>query len=321
NYGYFGDELYFIDCARHLAWGYVDQPPLIPLIAWMTTPIGYALWALRLLPVLTAGATVIVSTMVAKAFGGGRYAQLLTALAVALAPINLLLGSILSTSAFEPFLWTLLLYLIVRIVNGADSRLFVLIGGVVAIGLYAKFSIAFCALAVLLGIAVTQFFLPQKRQTLASPWVAIAIVGCAALVMPVVAWQWQHHWPMLDVLHQDALNRHALGNGVAFESSNVAINALFFLASQALYCNPLLTIVWVWGVFWLGFSRSATPYRFLAIAYVLLFGLMVALTARGYYLAGFYPTLFAAGGVAIEGTLRLRIHDPMRRKRTQTTIV
>jgi hypothetical protein len=295
NYGYFGDELYFIDCARRMAWGYVDLPPLIPSIAWLSAPFGYALWALRLLPALAGGATVIVAAMFARELGGNRFAQTLTALAIALAPVFLLLGSILSTSAFEPLLWTLLAYLAVRVVKGGDPRLLFVAGIVVAVGLYAKYSMVFCTLALIFAL-----LLAGRGRVLTSPWALAGALLCVLATIPNVAWQWQNGWPMLEVLRQDALNRHPLGNGIAFESSNLAVNALLFIAMQFVYLNPLLTIVWIWGLLWLGFSREALPFRFLAIAYVLLFALMVGLTARGYYLAGYYPVLFAAGGVAIE---------------------
>jgi hypothetical protein len=302
NYGYFGDELYFIDCARHLAWGYVDLPPLIPLIARMAAPVGFALWALRLLPALAGGATVLVACAVTRELGGRTYAQVLTAIAVALAPIDLLLGSILSTSAFEPLAWTLLAYLIIRIVKGGDPRIYLAIAAIVAIGLYAKYSIAFCAIAMALGLILT-----GRWRVLASSWVAVGAAACALLVAPNGIWQWTHGLPILDVLREDALNRHALGNGIAFESPNLAINALLFIAMQAIYLNPLLTVGWVWGLFYLGFAKEAAPFRFLAVAFVALFALMVALTARGYYLAGYYPILFAAGGVAVERALATRL--------------
>jgi len=338
NYGYFGDEFYFIDCAKHLAWSYVDQPPLIPLIAWFTAPFGYALWALRLLPALAAGATVIVSALLAKELGGGRYAQLLTAIAVGMAPIYLLLGSILSTSAFEPLTWTLLIYLTICIINRSsqngdgptgtsrdrNKQLFVLAGLIVTLGLYAKFSIAFCVLALLFSLLLAHVMSPRKQhpqlRILASPWFAIAAILCVVLISPILLWQWHHSWPMLEVLHRDALNRHALGNGIAFESANVVANSLFFLVTQALYLNPLLIIICIWGLLWLGFAPTASRYRFIAIAYVLLFAIMVALTARGYYLAGFYPVLFAAGGIAIENTLRKITPSARVLARLQTAI-
>ncbi len=117
RYGYFRDELYFIACSKHLAWGYVDQPPLVAVAAWLSAPAGYQLLALRALPVLAAAGTVYLSAMLAKELGGGRFAQFLAGLATLFLPAYLLLGSTLTTTSFEPFFWTATIYLTVRILR------------------------------------------------------------------------------------------------------------------------------------------------------------------------------------------------------------
>jgi hypothetical protein len=126
--------------------------------------------------------------------------------------------------------------------------------------------------------------------------------------MPNALWQIRHGFPMLEVLHNDQLNRHALRNGMADESPNRWINALYMFALQFMYQNPLFAPVWVWGLVWLWREKA---YRYLTVAYLLLLGLLVASIGRGYYIQGFYPALFAAGAVAIEGALRAR---PLRLK-------
>src|SRR5581483_2800599 len=75
RYGYFRDELYFIACAKHLAWGYVDQPPLVAFAAWISAPFGYDLTVLRLLPALAAALTVWLAARIARELGGGTFAQ------------------------------------------------------------------------------------------------------------------------------------------------------------------------------------------------------------------------------------------------------
>jgi len=295
NYGYFGDELYFIDCARHLAWGYVDLPPFVALICWAASPLDDPLWAIRILPALAAGGTVIAAAAVARELGGRGFAQLLTAICVALAPTDLLYGSFLSTSSFEPLAWTLLVYLTLRLAATREPRIFVAIAALVTAALYMKYSIAMCAIALLIALIVA-----GRARLFASPWFFGALAGCALLVLPNVAWQFAHGLPFLEVVKTDALDRHPLGNGVAFESSNLALNAALFAAMQLLYLNPILAFIWLWGLGRLAFARDAAPHRFLAIAYVVLFAFMVAGNARGYYMSAFYASLFAAGGVAVE---------------------
>ena len=117
------------------------------------------------------------------------------------------------------------------------------------------------------------------------------------LVLPNALWQIDHGFPMLEVLHNDQLNRHALRNGMADESPNRWINALYMFGLQFAYQNPLYALFWVWGLIWLWRERA---YRFLAVAYLILLGMLILTIGRGYYIQGLYPALFAAGAVAIE---------------------
>lgn len=295
NYGYFGDELYFIDCARHLAWGYVDLPPFVAALCRLAAPVAYALWAIRILPVLAAAGTVLIGAAIARELGGKRFAQTLAALCVALAPTNLLYGSFLSTSSFEPFTWSLTILLALRLRRTNDPRLFAALGAVCIAALYMKYSIVLCAFALFAGL-----LLRGRARLFASPWFFGALAVCVLLALPNLRWQIAHGLPFFDVVKTDALDRHPLGNGVAFESSNLLLNAGLFAVMQLLYLNPVLAFVWLWGLGWLTFAAEARPYRFVAIAYAVLFVLMVIGNARGYYMSAFYSVLFAAGGTAIE---------------------
>ncbi|MBV9737840.1 MAG: glycosyltransferase family 39 protein [Candidatus Eremiobacteraeota bacterium] len=301
RYNYYRDEFYFIDCAKHLAWGYVDQPPLAPLIAWLTTPLHYALWALRFPLAIFSGATVLIGCRIAREFGGGIFAQALTGLVLAVAPGYLGQGYALSTEFLTPLAWSALMFLSMRLVTTRNTKLYLLMAGVIIFGLYAKYSIA--ALAVALAVAL----ICTRQAKLARSWylpVSVALV--VLLLLPNLAWQYAHHWPILEVVHNDQLNRHALANGIAVESPNLAINALYFVVMQIVYQHPVLSIIWIWGLVALMRAPENAPYRYLPLTYALLFAFMVLTVARGYYLEGFYPALFAAGSTAIERTLANR---------------
>ena len=122
RYGYFRDELYFIACAKRLAWGYVDQPPFVAFAAWLAGPLGYPLVALRALPILAAALTVYVATRLTAELGGGRFAQALAGVATLLTPAYLLLGNTLTTSSLEPLFWTLATYVAIRIVRASEEH-------------------------------------------------------------------------------------------------------------------------------------------------------------------------------------------------------
>jgi len=100
RYGYFRDELYFLDCARHLAWGYVDTAPLIAVYAKLALLMGGSLPALRIIPALAGTGLVVLSMFIAWQLGGGRFAQALTGLAILVAPAFLGGDVLLSMNAF-----------------------------------------------------------------------------------------------------------------------------------------------------------------------------------------------------------------------------
>ncbi|MBV9028600.1 MAG: glycosyltransferase family 39 protein, partial [Candidatus Eremiobacteraeota bacterium] len=298
-----------------LAWGYVDQPPLAPFVAWLSAQLGYPVWALRAIPGILAGVTTLVGAAIAAQLGGGAFAQALTALTIVFAPGLIGIHYGLSTEFLSPAAWSALIYLTIRLVKTRDERFFVPIALVVTLGLYAKYSIAACAIALAIGLLVT-----GHARLLRSKWLAAGVALAVLLTLPNAIWQISHGLPMLEVLHNDQLNRHALANGMADESPNRWINAVYMFALQFAYNNPLYAIVWIWGLVWLWKDRTSfdsaqddkqrgdddRPYRFLAVAYLLLFVLLIVTIGRGYYIQGFYPALFAAGAVAIERAIRTR---------------
>jgi Dolichyl-phosphate-mannose-protein mannosyltransferase len=301
RFGYYRDEFYFIDCARHLAWGYVDQPPLAPLVAWATAPLAYSVWALRLIPAILAGVVVLFACAIARELRGNGFAQAMTAVTVTLAPGLMGLAYGLSTEFFSPAAWTALIYLTIRLVKTGTTRLYLPIALVVTIGLYAKYSIAACALALAIALLATGY-----ARLLRSTWLALGVALVALLTLPNALWQLQHGFPILQVIHNDQLNRHALANGIADESAQRWVNAGYMLATQLAYQNPFFAPIWIWGLIWLWRPHEETRYRFITVAYILLLALLVLTVGRGYYIEGFYPTLLAAGCVALERALKLR---------------
>lgn len=124
HYGYFRDELYYLSCGEHPAWGYMDQPPVIAWIAWLLEhTIGTSLYALRLLPMLADACAIVVTGLLARKLGGCRWAMFLSALAVLAAPINLAMTHIFTMNAFDPLLWTLLAWPIVDLIQTGNQKL------------------------------------------------------------------------------------------------------------------------------------------------------------------------------------------------------
>ena len=290
RYGYFRDELYFIACGRHLAWGYVDQPPLVALVAWLAQPANDGLIALRLLPCLAAGLTTYVAIQIARDLGGGRFAQWLAGIAVALTPAYLLLGNILTTTSFEPLSWTLVIWLCMR-------RHWLALAAAASFGLYGKYSMALLLVALLIGLLVN-----KERRVLATPWLASAAAIAGIIMLPNLWWQAAHGWPFLAVLQGDAAHRHAFNNGWLLESQNLAGNAISFATEQLVYTNPLAAPVWLCGLIAPFAWTRLRELRFVSIAYIVLFAAAVMLEAKGYYIIGVYGALLAVGSVVVERT-------------------
>ncbi|HLY02669.1 MAG TPA: glycosyltransferase family 39 protein [Candidatus Cybelea sp.] len=298
RYGYFRDELYFIACSKHLAWGYVDQPPLVAVAAWLAGPAGYPLVALRALPILAAAGTVYLAVRLAKELGGGTLAQILGGIATLLMPAYLLLGNTLTTTSFEPFFWTLAIYLTVRIVRGpasAPPRLWLALAVAITLSAYAKYSIGLLVAALIAGLLLT-----NERRALRTPYAIYAAAVVALTLAPNLAWQAAHGWPFLEVVRGDAAHRPAFANGLALEYRSLANNSAAFALEQLLYTNPLAAPIWLAGIVAPFRVAALRDLRFIPLAYVLLFLAAVALGAKGYYIIGIYATLLAMGAVVTE---------------------
>ena len=155
RYGYHRDELYFLACGRHLAWGYPDQPPLVPLIARLMSDLAPAsLVVLRLPAAFASAALVVLTGLLARELGGDRGAQLLAAASISVGALVMGAGHLLSTTTFDLPVWALLCWLIVRILRTGNDRLWLAAGLVAGVGLADSDLVAFLAAAVVAGLVI-----------------------------------------------------------------------------------------------------------------------------------------------------------------------
>jgi 4-amino-4-deoxy-L-arabinose transferase-like glycosyltransferase len=161
NYGYFRDELYYIEAGRHPASGYVDFPPLIALVArFLDLLAGDALWAIHVVPALATALIVLITGLMARELGGGRFAQALAALASLVAVTFLATGSIFSMDALDELWWVLASYVLILVIKRDDARLWLLFGLIAGVGLATKVTMLFFGLAVVVGLVLT----PARRH-------------------------------------------------------------------------------------------------------------------------------------------------------------
>src|SRR5208282_4201362 len=242
----------FAACGQHLAWGYVDQAPLIALVARLSRMLlGDSLFSLRFFPALASGATVRLGGAIARELGGQRFAQSLAALAVLAAPIYLTFGNLLTMNAFEPLLWGWCALLAIRAIRTASPRLWLAFGVLAGIGLENKHSMLFFGSGIVLGLLLT-----EERSVFRSRWIWLGGFAAFLLFLPNLLWQAGHGWPTFEFLRY----RQA--------AENIPISALTFIAEQALLASPLAAPIAVAGLAFLFFAREANHYRFLGWAYL-----------------------------------------------------
>ena len=305
RYGIFRDELYYLACSEHLDWGYVDQPPLIALIAWLARHLfGSSLLGLRLLPAIAGAALVWLTGKLAREMGGGRFAQGLAALATIAAPIFLVFHHWLTMNAFEPLIWTGAAWCVVRAVkpqpaydqssthnSSGNASYWLWFGVIVGLGLETKYSVVFFAAGIVAGLLLT-----RHRSFLKDKWIWLGGLAALLIFLPNFLWLVKHDFPFLELMH----NIRASGR-------DVARSPIAFIADQALIMNPVLFPLWAGGLLWLFFSKDGSRYRILGWAYVAMLLAFIVLKGKNYYLAPAYPILFAAGAVAFERITALQV--------------
>jgi hypothetical protein len=287
HYGYFRDELYYLDMGRHLDWGYVDAAPLIAVYAKIALLMGGSLWALRILPALAGAGLIALAMLIARELGGGRYAQFLAGLCILLCPAILSVDSLLTMNAFEPLFWMGCIWVIARILRTGDSRLWLWFGVLAGLGLENKHSTLSFGFAVAVALLLT-----GHRREFARRWIWIAGAIAVAIVLPNIIWQIRHHFPTIE----DLAN-------VRREGKNVVLGPLAFVKEQIIDMHPVLLPVWLSGLVW--FLRDRR-WRLLGLIFVVFFVLMEVAHGKNYYVFPIYPMVLAGGAVVIEGWLAQR---------------
>jgi hypothetical protein len=286
NYGFHRDSLYYLASARHLAPGYVDYPPLTPLLARLSlTLFGPSVFGLRLFPALAGAVIVVLTGLIARELGGGRFAQALAATAALASPLLLGANWLFQTVTLDQLAWTVSLLLAARLVRSGDPRWWLAIGLVVGIGLETKYTILALAAGLLVGALAW-----RGRGQLLTPWPWIGALIALLILLPNLVWQVQHGWPSLQYVLS-----HPRDQARDFSPTVV-------LLEQVALVGPLALPLWLAG--WHHLLRRS-EVRLLGVAALVAFGIFV-FVGKSYYPGPLYPLLLAAGAVAAEELTRRR---------------
>lgn len=292
GYGYFRDELYYLASTEHLAWGYVDHPPLsiaaLALVSWL---FGEGLWPMRMVSALLGAGLVATVGWMAARLGGGWMAQALAMTATLVAPVYLALHHFYSMNAWSLLFWALACAVLLQALEGGGERAWWLLGAVLGLGLLNKVDVLWLGAGLGAGLLLSGRDLLRTR----GPWLA---GGLSLLIFtPHLVWQAVNGWPTVEFV------RNASGNKMK------SVAPLDYIGEQVTMMHPLSLPVWLAGLVFL-LSRPRLRVAGWIYPSVLLI-LLVNGTSRSGYLAGAYPLLFAAGGVAIAAWVgRLRFGKP-----------
>lgn len=284
RYGYHRDEYYFIAIGGHPAFGYDDQPPLVPLLAHALDAIsGGSLFVLRLPSAIAGAAIVLLTGLIAREFGATRGAQLLASGCMAVAAVLMAISHLMSTTTYDVLAWTVVSWLVVRALRDG-GRTWLLVGLAAGIGLEIKTLLAFFLAALVIGVAVL-----GPRETFRDRWFWIGSIIAIVLWLPNVVWQANNGWPQLEL-------SKAIANGSSGSSQPVWA----FLPYQLLLVSPFLFPIWIAGLWRLARLR---PWRAFVLAWLVLVVVFLATDGKPYYLAGMFPVLLAAGAARTAGRL------------------
>jgi hypothetical protein len=280
-YGFHGDEMYFVVAGQHPAFGYVDQPPLTPLLSAASVALlGISPTAVRLLPALEMALIVILVALIARDLGGSRRAQVLAAVTAALSGY-LGAGHLNSTSDFDFLAWAIVLWLLVKLLTGADRRLWLVLGVVTGIGLENKDTLLFLGAGLAAGLVLT-----RRWDVVRSPW-AWAAIGIALLIWtPNLAWQAANGWPQITMAQ--AISQYA-------DDNRGQILPLLWL-----FTGPLLFPVSAAGLVWVLRTKAAAPWRAIGVGALVALTLVVISGGKGYYVIGIAPMFMAAGAILLD---------------------
>ncbi|MBT8395587.1 MAG: hypothetical protein HKO65_16370 [Gemmatimonadetes bacterium] len=280
GYGFHRDELLYLAMADHLELLRMQFPPLIAVLGRLAKALPLdTLAAIHLLAGLAGTAVLGLGVAITRRMGGGREAQILAALALAVGPFALRTGALFQPVVFEVLWWSLAALAFVALLDEGDRRWWIVFGVAAGLGGLTKFSAAIFGVAMALGVMAS----PLRRDLRSRwPWIAVLVGGLVAL--PSILGQLHWDWPFLaqqQVLRETQLDRVTPG---AFLTGQ-----LFLTGAGA----PLLLA----GAIGLFASRSLRRFRALGTAALAALLFLLLLRGKEYYFGPMHPALLAAGSV------------------------
>lgn len=288
RHGYFRDELYYLACAEHLDWGYVDHPPVsVLLLKLATTLFGTSLPAVRIVGTLAACVTTVLYAKVAQKLGGNMASATWSALFGGFAPVLMVVSHLYSMNSLDVMLWAASLLALLSALEKKSLGSWAWLGLLCGLALENKLSAFWLLGAMFVAVLVSE----HRRELLSWKFLATPVIA-GLLFAPHLAWQWGHDSPTAEFAKNAATQKL------------LPVSAPVFLITQFMVTNPILAVLWILGL-WHGWKSP--KHRWLAAGFssVLLLLLIIG-RSRENYLSPAYIFVVPLGAMALADWLSHR---------------
>jgi 4-amino-4-deoxy-L-arabinose transferase-like glycosyltransferase len=287
GYGYFFDEFYTIALSQHLAWGYVDLPPLVPaLVALSRALLGKSLLALHIVPALAGALTLVFVCLIIREFGGKAFAVALGAMGFIIVPIWLNIDSIFCYDSIDQMILAGFLYTLVQFLRSGNRKLWPLLGLIAGIACLTKMTILFLGPGFMVALLVSKY-----RKDLLTPWPWLGAVLCLVVVTPYLLWQYTNHWPTLE--YWTTYDTERMYHASVWQ----------YLTNLTIYMSPFVMPIYVVGLYRIFRPLKGVNCAFFGILFLFTLGLMYAGRMPARLLAELFIPLLAGGAVFVEELL------------------
>jgi 4-amino-4-deoxy-L-arabinose transferase-like glycosyltransferase len=275
------DEFLYLAEGKHLAWGFMEVPPVLSIFAWLINLAGGGMFWIKFWPNLIGGACFFLAGKIIFSLNGGKFALIL-------AFLSFTFGAYLRTfHLFQPnfldvFFWTLIGYCVIRFIQTQKNSWLYMLGISVGLGMMSKYTVGFYTTSVLAGLLIS-----KQRKIFLNPHLYIAGAIALLIFLPNLLWQYNHNFPVF--AHMDELQETQL----QYNQTGQFISEQFMMHLPVVY-------VWLAGLLFIIFAEEGKKYRFYAWAFLFVVLLMIYLKGKAYYILGIYPVLFAFGAAWLE---------------------
>ena len=275
------DELLYLAEAHHMAWGYMEIPPLLSVFAWFTNLFGAGMFWIKFWPALFGAFTYIVVGKIIISLGGRVFALFLGLLPFIFGAY-LRVHFLFQPNFLEIFFWTMIAFSIIRYIQTEKNSWLYILGISAGLGMVSKYSVAFFIVSILMGLLLT-----EQRKIFLNKHLYFAALIAFIIFLPTLLWEYNHHFPI--IVHMKELQQTQLKY----------VNPVSFLMDQILMNLPCV-FIWIAGLYFIIFKRNGKRYNSIAWAYLFVIVLLLYFQGKSYYSLGVYPVLIGFGAYHLE---------------------